>query len=225
MKILIALLCIGMTLAQQPVTYDCSAGCTYCRGKYGCLLCSGSQRVPKTSSNSLEALFQKPADQFGCAPLDPNDNCVEYIGWERASICGKCKPGYALYESRAECVKIEIPNCKAALIRAEKLYCIVCENQTRPNKDFTACDAYTSQTGKFAHCLAVSYSEESSEDVACVLCKEGYTAFNGFCISTPEEFEGCAILSAKGDFCYKCNYSQGWYARTKDSFKCSRGTL
>ena len=118
------------------------------------------------------------------------------------------------------CQKANISNCNLSIFYGTE-QCYACQNKTYPSPDLSSCLPFPSPaTGKFAACELMSVDGDKKPN--CASCSSGYTVYNGFCVSTPEEFTGCLTFDKDDKECVACNVFNGWYNMTKDSQKCTK---
>ena len=170
-----------------------------------------------------EGLGQQVPSKWDCAPLDAGDNCVFYfLGANPGQIqCGLCKPGFSFDFIRKICIKSNIANCAQSVFDSNVEKCAACQNSTYPSQDLSSCLPYPSPvSGKFANCVLMGLDQNMKP--SCTNCSQGFTVYNGYCVSTPTEIDGCMAFDKDGNNCLICKVMDGWFSMTKDSQKCTK---
>ena len=180
--------------------------------------------IPKWNlvDDGLENLGQQAPSKWDCAPQDPTDLCAQYaVGSNPGEIlCTACKPGYAFDVQKRVCFPATIKNCFVSILMSSE-QCFGCQNNTYLSQDLLSCLPFPQPAvGKFANCLLMSVDGNGRQ--SCVQCTQGFTSYNGFCVSTPADVPGCLGLDKDSQECLACNVFDGWYSMTKDSKKCTK---
>ena len=159
--------------------------------------------------------------QFNCVPLDKDDLCVEYNIQRHEPTCIRCKQGYSMYPWSKYCVQSKLVGCYSALhgVVEDSEACVECLKGF-PSKDQQSCVPFSiPQTGRAFNCKVGGTIGTLTEQ--CIVCEEGYSVLNGFCVSTPSAIEGCGELyDTSGDYCRYCQGANGWYDLIASSSKC-----
>jgi hypothetical protein len=222
--IVVFLVVVGMIACQKKPKPDCARGCMMCSKERGCLHCASTMLVPVKSSleTSLLSLDQKPARvKMDCDFILGSDQCYSQIQTSEGSKkCTTCQNVWAFDVDTNQCVKKEISSCLGAYVLGGQLLCNQCMYRTVPNSTSTKCLPYPNEEGQYANCQVMTLDKKTLQP-RCEGCSKGFTALRGYCISTPEAFPGCMLLSDDGKSCVICQYLLGWWRMDGDSSKCT----